>query len=320
MRSAIILLSILSFHKGDEWTSMFDRTSLDGWKATGNPGSWTVKDGAIRGEGSASLLVYQDEKCVNCEFRADVRINRGGTSAMFVRVGPDPGSAPGYEDRITEPGHSMPEDTWVNHDIIVEGNHVQVFLNGRKTVDYIDEKNAYTGGYLALQQSGAGSTVEFKNVMLKTLPGPSTALTGTWKLNREKSMSPAGGPPDTELRVLDERDGIRWQALGPDGKLDANFYGRPDGYDYRVNGTPLYDHISLEQTDKHQVHIAMRVAKVRKKLDPHTYLALMHEGRDQVGRIVYTISPDGKAMTAEGTWKHGAGDETHFSELFEKVD
>jgi len=312
-------LSILSFHKGDEWTQIFDGTTLEGWQANQNPGSWTVKDGALSGDGAASSLFYRADKCLNCEIKADVRINHGGASGMYLRAAWGPGDAHGYEARITAPDSSTPEDAWVNEHIIVEGNHVQIFVNNKKTADYIDEKNTYTGGYLALQQSGAGSTVDFKNVMMKTLPGPSTQLSGTWKLNREKSMSATGAPPETELRVLDERDGIRWQAVGQDGKLDANFFGRPDGYDYRVNGTPLYDHISLEETDKHQVHFAMRIAKLRKKLDPHTFLAVMRQGRDQAGRVVYTISPDAKAITAEGTWKHGA-EETHFSELFEKVD
>ena len=44
--------------KKDDWQPMFDGTTLDGWKANEHPESWTVKDGAIRGDGPAqpSLL------------------------------------------------------------------------------------------------------------------------------------------------------------------------------------------------------------------------------------------------------------------------
>jgi hypothetical protein len=37
-------------------------------------------------------------------------------------------------------------------------------------VDFVDEKNTYTSGYLALQQHNKGSVVMFKNLMMKPLP------------------------------------------------------------------------------------------------------------------------------------------------------
>src|ERR1700723_704011 len=72
--------------KPDEWRSIFDGAALEGWKATDHPESWTVKDGAIRCDGPASSLFYMGEVCVICEFKAEVRINRGGNSGMYVRT------------------------------------------------------------------------------------------------------------------------------------------------------------------------------------------------------------------------------------------
>jgi len=43
-------------------------------------------------------------------------------------------------------------------------------------VDYIDEKNTFTSGHLALQQHNAGSMVEYKNLMMKVLPPPKSPL------------------------------------------------------------------------------------------------------------------------------------------------
>ena len=37
-------------------------------------------------------------------------------------------------------------------------------------MDYVDEKNTYTKGYLALQQHNKGSVVEYKDLMFKRLP------------------------------------------------------------------------------------------------------------------------------------------------------
>ena len=55
-------------------------------------------------------------------------------------------------------------------------------MNDKQTVDFIDEKNTYTSGYLALQQHNAGSIVEFKNLMMRALPPPKTPLVGTWRI------------------------------------------------------------------------------------------------------------------------------------------
>ena len=59
--------------KPDDWRPMFDGTSLEGWKANEHPESWTVKNGAITGDGPASHLFWMKEKCANCEFKAEVR-------------------------------------------------------------------------------------------------------------------------------------------------------------------------------------------------------------------------------------------------------
>ena len=170
-----------------------------------------MKDGALHGDGSASRLFYREMKCLNCEFKADVRISRGGNSGIDVRARSGPGALQGYENRITAPDPPAPADAWVNHHVIIEGNHIQIFVNDKKIVDYTDEKNTYTEGYLALRQSGVG-TVDFKNVMMRALPAPSTPFSGTWKLNSDQSKLAPDAPVETEIRVLDERDGIRWQS------------------------------------------------------------------------------------------------------------
>ena len=98
---------------------------------------------------------------------------------------------------------------------------------------------------------------------------------------------------------MDERDGIRYQS-----STGANFFARPDGYDYRVVGSPDYDHISIQEVDRHLVHFAMRTAKLRKKLDPHTFLVETTQDRKPAGRRTYTVSPDGKTLTVEDQLKH----------------
>ena len=172
---------------GQEWIKIFDGKTLKGWKANDSPESWSVKDGAIVGDGERSHLFYMEKECENCEFKADVKLNHGGNSGMYFRTAWGPGFPKGYEAQVNN-SHSdwkrtgslynfenvkeqlVPDDTWWNQHIIADGNHIVIFVNEKKVVDYVDAKNTYTKGYLALQQHNKGSVVEFKNLMMKTLP------------------------------------------------------------------------------------------------------------------------------------------------------
>ena len=54
--------------------------------------------------------------------------------------------------------------------MVADGNHIVIRVNGKISADYVDAKNTYMKGYLALQQHNLGSVVAFKNLMRRTLP------------------------------------------------------------------------------------------------------------------------------------------------------
>jgi hypothetical protein len=168
------------------WINMFDGKTLDGWKANERPESWSAKDGAIVGDGEASHLFWMVRECENCEFKADVKISDGGNSGMYFRTAFGPGFPKGYEAQVNsshkDPKRTgslynfkdiyeqlVPPETWFNQHIIARGNHIIIQVNGKTVVDYVDEKNTYSKGYLALQQHNKGSVVMFKNLMMKPL-------------------------------------------------------------------------------------------------------------------------------------------------------
>jgi len=75
-----------------------------------------------------------------------------------------------------QPGH------WSGYTIIVQGSHIQQFINDFQTVDVTDEceAKALKSGVIALQlHAGLPMTVQFKNVRLKQLKGASTAATSS---------------------------------------------------------------------------------------------------------------------------------------------
>lgn len=173
--------------KTGQWFSMFDGRTLDGWKANELPEAWTVKAGAIIGDGERSHLFYTAHECENCEFRAEVRLNHGGNSGMYFRAEMAPGWPKGYEAQVNnthkDPVRTgslynfapvkeqlVPDNTWWTQHITVRGNHITIKVNGKKVVDYVDEKNSFTKGYLALQQHNKGSVVEYRKLEMKILP------------------------------------------------------------------------------------------------------------------------------------------------------
>ena len=171
---------------GDGWISMFDGKTLDGWKASERPGNWSVEDGCIVGRGERSHLFWMTRQCKDCEFSAEVKISDQGNSGMYFRAKFMEGWPNGYEAQVNathtdwKRGGSLynfvnikeqlvPPDTWYTQHIIAKGNHIIIKVNGKTVVDFVDEKNTHTEGYLALQQHDPGSTVWYRNLKMKPL-------------------------------------------------------------------------------------------------------------------------------------------------------
>jgi len=192
LRVAGLLLAVCLLLPAQEaqggWKSMFDGKTLNGWKAGENDGSWSVKDAAIVGDGQRSHLFYMLEECENCEFKAQVKLNHSGNSGMYFRTAFGPGWPKGYETQVNNTSGDwrrtgslyaisdvkeqlVPDDTWWTQHIIADGNHIVIKVNDKVVVDYVDEKNTYQKGYLALQQHNPGSVVEYKDLMMRKLPG-----------------------------------------------------------------------------------------------------------------------------------------------------
>jgi hypothetical protein len=169
------------------WVRIFDGKTLNGWKASERPEAWSVKDGAIVGDGGVSHLFYMGEECENCEFKAEVKLNHTGNSGMYFRAKFMPGWPEGYEAQVnnTSPDwrrtgslyrlqdvkeQLVKDDTWWTQHVIADGNHIIVKVNDKTVVDYVDPKNTFTKGYIALQQHNVGSVVQYRNIMMRKLP------------------------------------------------------------------------------------------------------------------------------------------------------
>ena len=168
------------------WIRIFDGKTLDGWQANESPESWTVEDGALAGHGAVSHLFYVRQEFTDLEFKADIKLAAGSNSGMYFRTAMGPKFPKGYEAQVNnshkDPKRTgtlyhfvevreqlIPDDTWWNQHVICQGNHIIVKVNGKTVVDFVDEKNTYTRGYVALQQHDPNSKVWYKNLMVKPL-------------------------------------------------------------------------------------------------------------------------------------------------------
>ena len=146
------------------WRSLLQEDSAPawrGWKEPGLPAGWHVAGGVLSKEGVVDDLVTK-EKFGDFELELEWKIGKGGNSGIFYRGTREYDhiywSAPEYQlldDANTEDGKSrltaaaadyalygapagvvLPYDHWNKTRLIVRGNHVEHWLNGRKVVEY----------------------------------------------------------------------------------------------------------------------------------------------------------------------------------------
>jgi hypothetical protein len=185
------------------WVPLFNGRDLTGWKThPGQPGNWKVEHGILVGRAPdhASHLFSSRGDFENFHFRVEAKVNDKGDSGQLFRCeyglnAPQLGGlAPlGYEADIGSTdtsktgslvGASWPPvgpkedlvapDTWFTQEVIAQGNHIVIKVNGKTTVDFVDPQFRYRRGHLALQAWALGTVVHFNKVEIKELP-PSEA-------------------------------------------------------------------------------------------------------------------------------------------------
>ncbi|MFH9262676.1 ThuA domain-containing protein [Streptomyces sp. NPDC017546] len=180
-----------------DYRPIFNGKTLEGWKQAG-PGKFSVSDGALHSEGGMGLLTYQAKELKSYSLKLDWKMSGDDNSGVFVGFpeSDDPWSAVnnGYEiqidatdaaDRTTGAVYTFksanikardrvlrPPGQWNSYEIKVQGERLQVFLNGAKINDFTntDPARSLKDGYIGLQNHGADDQVSFRDIQLKELP------------------------------------------------------------------------------------------------------------------------------------------------------
>jgi hypothetical protein len=159
---------------------------------------WRVEDGLLIGSGPASHLFSDKDDYTDFQYRVEAKINDKGNSGQYFRTKFEGGFPAGYEAQInathsdkirtgslypdgrTKLGQFRKEITVMNdaphgpdefftQEVIAEGNHIRIIVNGKTTVDFKDPNNTYTKGHFALQGHDPGTVVTFKKIEYKPI-------------------------------------------------------------------------------------------------------------------------------------------------------
>lgn len=212
LAAVVVLVSTLQTgcKRSEEWVSLFDGQTLEGWRASENPGSVSVVDGQIVCEGPRSHLYYvgadSQASFTNFEFKADVKTEPGSNSGIYFHTAYQDEGWPsqGYEVQVNNSHlgegdyrelkktgslygirnqyrQLVPDGEWFTMHIIVRGKQVVTKVNDTVVVDYYEQpipaldggeprEGNISSGTFALQCHDPHSKVSYKNIQVKSLP------------------------------------------------------------------------------------------------------------------------------------------------------
>ncbi len=209
----IILITCLSFSacqsafaqdSKDGWISLFDGETLNGWKASENKDTFSTRDGIIVVKGPRSHLYYsgtaEDANFKDFEFKADIMTKPGANSGMYfhTKYQEDGWPGKGFEVQVNNShtdwrrtgslygindvrDSAAKDNEWFTQHIIVDGRQITVKVNGKTVMQYAVPEGGrrsrrLSNGTFALQGHDPGSTIYYKNIMVRPLPRPDFPL------------------------------------------------------------------------------------------------------------------------------------------------
>ncbi len=179
------------------YTTLYNGATT-GWSQTG-PGGFTNADGTLSSYGGMGMLWYSAKEFRAYSLKLDWRMAGDDNSGVVIGfpAGADANTAinQGHEiqiddtdsaDRTTGSVYGFrapdvaardaalnPPGEWNTFEVLVEGERVQVFLNGTKVNDFTntDPVRSLTSGHIGIQNHGDGDDVSFRNIRIKELGG-----------------------------------------------------------------------------------------------------------------------------------------------------
>jgi hypothetical protein len=176
--------------KGDGWTTLFDGTSLTGWRPVGDA-NWRLENGALVADKGSGFMIADREYTdfdLKVEFYAEADTNSGlflrcavndkmldskicyEVNIWDVRPAPEYGTGAIVDVAKVTPAMPKAAGKWNTYEVSMRGDHLVVMLNGVKTADVHDARRGK--GYMGLQyapgnKKDSGLPIKFRRVQIR---------------------------------------------------------------------------------------------------------------------------------------------------------
>jgi hypothetical protein len=187
---------------GKGWIPLFDGKTLNNWRASENPATFSVENGMIVAHGPRAHLFYegpvQSHNFKDFELQVEVMTTPGSNSGIFFHTAFQERDWPskGYEVQVNNTQSDwrrtgslyavqdvkevyVKDNEWFTETIRVEGNRVTVKINDRQVVDYTEPEGVekeegraekrLSSGTFALQGHDPDSRVYYRKVLVRPL-------------------------------------------------------------------------------------------------------------------------------------------------------
>lgn len=199
---AILALALSAPAFAEDFVSLFDGKTLDGWTQRNGKATYQVEDGAIVGrtaKSSPNSFLCTNKAYCDFELLFEVKVDKGLNSGVQVRSrsskdynnervhGPQveiecaPGESGYIYGEATGRGWLSPKqvikdayknDQWNEYRVLAVGPRIQIWINGREVEDLTDEASSRCG-FIGLQVHGVGDRgpfeVRWRNIKIKDL-------------------------------------------------------------------------------------------------------------------------------------------------------
>ena len=250
MRILIIALWALAAPvSAQEWISLFDGESLEGWKQLGGKADYQAEDGCIVGRSrprtpNSFLCTKRDysDFILDYEFKVDPRLNSGVQVRSLSHEGYENGRVHGYQIEIDPSPRSWTggvfeegrrgwldnladnaaarwafrQGAWNRVRVIAIGPSIRTWLNGIPAADLIDDMNPT--GFIGLQVHGVGGRrdeleVRWRGLRLLDLSEPK-ALEAVLAERPVAALPLSGADARGHWRRRDGKGGFPWKLEG----------------------------------------------------------------------------------------------------------